>query len=192
MENLENGMEKIGSRLREIREAQHKSQSNVAQETGINQSTLSKIENENSGLTVQNLMILADYYKVSYEYLCRGTNLDTLTVLTDHIHLQYYECPYDDSQQEYLVLEIDAALLNYLFQIAQANHIPKLPDKARDAWLKDAEKEFQSTPTDNRKKAQFIPFPAEAISRDNSPNNWHQPDLLDKSNDYISKFCSDL
>ena len=46
----------------------------VQMDTGISQSTLSKYENGDALPTVENLMILADYYKTSLDYLMDRTN----------------------------------------------------------------------------------------------------------------------
>ena len=46
----------------------------VQMDTGISQSTLSKYENGDAMPTVENLMILASYYKTSLDYLMDRTN----------------------------------------------------------------------------------------------------------------------
>lgn len=46
----------------------------VQMDTGISQSTLSKYENGDALPTVENLMILATYYRTSMDYLMDRTN----------------------------------------------------------------------------------------------------------------------
>ena len=49
----------------------------VQMDTGISQSTLSKYENGDALPTVENLMILAAYYKTSLDYLMDRTDEKT-------------------------------------------------------------------------------------------------------------------
>lgn len=57
------------TRLREIRKAKKYTQLQVQIETGIDQSLLSKFELGDRVPTTDSLMILADFYKVSIDYI---------------------------------------------------------------------------------------------------------------------------
>lgn len=66
------------NRLREIRKERKFTQVYVQMQTGIDQSLLSKYELGERIPTTENLIILADFYKVSIDYiLCRS---DTSTI----------------------------------------------------------------------------------------------------------------
>ena len=56
-----------------IRVTNDYTQLKVQMDTGISQSTLSKYENGETLPTVENLMILASYYKTSLDYLMDRT-----------------------------------------------------------------------------------------------------------------------
>ena len=61
------------TRLRELRKAKKKTQLTVQIETGIEQALLSKYENGNRIPPTETLILLADYYNVSIDYiLCRS------------------------------------------------------------------------------------------------------------------------
>ena len=57
-----------------IRVTNDYTQLKVQMDTGISQSTLSKYENGETLPTVENLMILASYYKTSLDYLMDRTD----------------------------------------------------------------------------------------------------------------------
>ena len=62
-----------------IRVSRDITQLKVQMDTGISQSTISKYETGESIPTVENLMLLADYYKVSLDYLMDRTKDPKLT-----------------------------------------------------------------------------------------------------------------
>ena len=57
-----------------IRVTKDYTQLKVQMDTGISQSTLSKYENGEALPTVENLMILAEYYKTSLDFLMDRTD----------------------------------------------------------------------------------------------------------------------
>ena len=65
----------LKNRLKELRTAKKVSQLKLQMETGIEQSLLSKFENGVRTPPTEALIILADYYNVSIDYiLCRTDN----------------------------------------------------------------------------------------------------------------------
>lgn len=63
---------KIGIRLRELREEIGWSQREVAEACGLNHKNIVRLESKESNPTADTLMILADFYEVSVDYiLCR-------------------------------------------------------------------------------------------------------------------------
>ena len=60
-----------------IRVSRDITQLRVQMETGISQSTISKYETGESIPTVENLLLLADFYNTSLDYLMDGTDAVT-------------------------------------------------------------------------------------------------------------------
>ena len=61
--------------LKKLRKARKMTQIAVQMETGIDQALLSKYENGSRVPTTENLLLLADFYHVSLDYLlCRTEN----------------------------------------------------------------------------------------------------------------------
>jgi len=64
----------IGKRLKELIDKKGVTAYIVADETGISQSTLSRIINKNSKPNASNLKALLDYFKVDRQWLITGEN----------------------------------------------------------------------------------------------------------------------
>ncbi len=64
----------MDSHLKQLRKARKKTQLQVQMETGIEQALLSKYENGLRIPPTETLMILADYYNVSMDYLMGRTS----------------------------------------------------------------------------------------------------------------------
>ena len=58
-----------------IRVTRDITQLKVQMDTGISQSTISKYETGEALLTIENLLLLSDYYDVSLDYLMDKTNI---------------------------------------------------------------------------------------------------------------------
>lgn len=67
-------MEKIGQRMRELRESVHLSQAEIAKLCGSNQTTIAKTETGKTLPSVKLLVWWADYFDVSMDYLCCRTD----------------------------------------------------------------------------------------------------------------------
>lgn len=61
-------------RLKELREQRHISQIRLAMDLGMNQNTISRYENEVREADYKTLIQLADYFKVSIDYLLERTD----------------------------------------------------------------------------------------------------------------------
>lgn len=69
---------RIGIRLRELREEIGWSQREVAEACGLNRKNIVRFEGNESNPTAETLMILADFYEVSVDYiLCRTDSRGT-------------------------------------------------------------------------------------------------------------------
>ena len=76
-------MNEIGQRMRELREANHLSQAEIAKLCGSNQTTIAKTETGKTAPSIKLLVWWADYFDVSLDYLC---------CRTDQPHGKLYEC----------------------------------------------------------------------------------------------------
>ena len=66
------------NRIRDLREDKNMRQSDLAEATGIDQRTISNYETEKTYPDSQALILLADYFDVSIDYLVGRTNYDVL------------------------------------------------------------------------------------------------------------------
>lgn len=62
-------MRKLGERIKELREEQNLSVQALSRVTSIQASSISRWENGKQDITGDNLIILADFFKVSADYL---------------------------------------------------------------------------------------------------------------------------
>ena len=76
-------MFEIGKRMRELREANHLSQAEIAKLCGSNQTTIAKTETGKTLPSVKLMIWWADYFDVSMDYLC---------CRTDNPQGKLYEC----------------------------------------------------------------------------------------------------
>ena len=79
MKEQEQERQKPMKNMKFIRVSRDITQLKVQMDTGISQRTISKYETGESVPTVENLMLLADYYKVSLDYLMDRTKDPKLT-----------------------------------------------------------------------------------------------------------------
>lgn len=185
--NLEKVQREIGDRITLLRESKGLTQTQLAKETSTKQSLISRYENGTTPIPIMQLLEFANFFNVSCDFLLKNESTDNcLNTLKKYIRLEYRNNSVDGHSQEYLVLHINKALVNYLYQAAQAEHISKLPDKAKEAWFKEMENEFNKSNKEGN-FVSFIPFPIENISTDDSPNRWGQATLLENTTDFFTK-----
>lgn len=67
-------MEKIGQRMKELREASHLSQAEIAKICDSSQASVAKAENGKIAPSLKLLLKMADYFDVSMDYLCCRTD----------------------------------------------------------------------------------------------------------------------
>ena len=67
-------MNEIGQRMRELREAAHLSQVEIAKLCGSNQTTIAKTETGKTLPSIKLMVWWADYFDVSMDYLCCRTD----------------------------------------------------------------------------------------------------------------------
>ena len=101
------------NRVRELREARHLSQERLGEFTDISQQVISGIECSDSCLAKDDMIILADFFEVSTDYLlgrssCRKTIEQAIEMLNRFLK-------YDDFVQIYAMLgEKGQRLLRYI------------------------------------------------------------------------------
>ena len=67
-------MKKIGQRMKELREASHLSQAEIAKICDSSQASVAKAENGKIAPSLKLLLKMADYFDVSMDYLCCRTD----------------------------------------------------------------------------------------------------------------------
>lgn len=90
------------NRVKELREARHLSQEKLGEFTNISQQVISKIERNDSRLTKENMIILADFFQVSTDYLLGRSNCKR-NLEQEMEMLNRFE-KYDDFIQTYVML----------------------------------------------------------------------------------------
>lgn len=84
-------MDTFGNRLKKLRDLTNKQQKEIAIELNIPKATLSSYENDLRLPGVQNLIILANYYNVSIDYLlCRDSHTNSEKIISDLEKLKKY------------------------------------------------------------------------------------------------------
>lgn len=74
-------MKTIGERIRERRKAKGLKQAQLAEAIGLDQSSISDIENKDPDFSARVLMKLADALEVTPEYIMRGTKVSVIEEL---------------------------------------------------------------------------------------------------------------
>ena len=72
----------VGAKLKELRKSKHLTLWQVAEDTTISRSNLSEVENNEHGISANNLKTLADYYGVTTDYLLGKTNKPNAILVT--------------------------------------------------------------------------------------------------------------
>lgn len=152
--------EAIAKRIKYLREKNGETQNDLAISLGCNQNNISKIENGKS-LTSDNLILIAEHYHVSMDYLCKGEGgIDLLDTIEKYIRYKLAKISgIDESEKTHLIphIEINHALYNCLRQISLAKTNPDMPQKIKEQWIKEATEEFNNgIITDNYKN--YISF----------------------------------
>lgn len=80
-------------RVKELRESAHLSQKSLGRQIGISQQVISRIERDAGTMTLEHLLILADYFDVSCDYILGRSlskrNMEEQRVLLDKLQEKY-------------------------------------------------------------------------------------------------------
>lgn len=139
----------IGKRIKALREKNKEKQKNLALLLETTQNSISKVENGTSGLTIDNLIKIAEHYRVSLDYLCKGEGgTDILDTLKKYVNFSYSSISgmaEDDNSHLIPKFSINKFFYRYLSQVAQANSTSEMPENIKQLWIAQAEKEFNDT-----------------------------------------------
>ncbi len=158
--DLKTSSKEIGLRVKELREKNHETQTDLAIAISCNQNNICKIEKGGS-LTSDNLIAIANHYKVSLDYLCKGEGgIDLLDTLNKFIHFKYTNISgLDETSKSHLIphIEINISLYNCMRQISLAESNADMPKNIKEQWIAQAVEEFNNgKDSDNYKD--FISF----------------------------------
>ncbi len=176
----------VGERIKFLRKKNGESQQKLGEILGLTQNAISKLENGDTALTLENQIRIAEHYNVSHDYICTGSNSDSiLELLTKYISLRYTAVSYGDKVSiPYPVLYIDKPLFDYLVRSAQADSDKYMPQDIKELWIQREKKEFYES---NKKndftfKESVVPLPPDLICPDVEKEDWKQSDLLRELN----------
>lgn len=145
---MENKTDKkaVGTRIQKLRKKNNETQKDLADIIHSTPNSISKLENGEMGLTFDNMLIIAEHYKVSLDYLCKGEGGDSLLdTLNTYIKLEIpniSDLSVHNVFRPTPILSINRAYFEYLVQVANAKHDTKIPSHLRDEWIKIEERKF--------------------------------------------------
>lgn len=191
---ITNQEKEIATRIKELRKKFCETQKELAEAIGLNQDSISKIEQGTMNVTLKNLLAIAKHYHVSCDYICTGNDANTiLTLLNTYVKLQYTEVISGDEHYTYPKMEIAKIFYDYLFQLANANANELLPKILKEQWMELAENNFfNKMDNEPQEYMPVIPLPENLIFPDDSKNEWKQTDLLREMEHQIKSTLSEL
>lgn len=145
---MENKTEKnsVGLRIQELRKKNNETQKALADIINTTPNSISKIENGEMGLTFDKMILIAEHYHVSLDYLCKGEGgSNLLETLNKYVSLDYQNiCGITDNNTVYPLptLFIDRAYFEYLVQTANAKADKNIPEELRKQWFDIETKKF--------------------------------------------------
>jgi len=159
--NIESDRKSVGQRIFALRKKNNETQKTLAEIISATPNTISKLENGEIGLTFENMLLIAEHYNVSLDYLCKGIGGDTLlATLNKFVRLRYSQYSgLDETDATYNIpkLEINEKYYDYLVQTASANANSMIPKELREQWILIESQKFDSYITSNG-QANFIPL----------------------------------
>ena len=179
----------IGERIKYLREKNGESQVDLGKILNRTQMAISKIENDETSLTLENQILIAEHYNVSHDYLITGRNNDSvLSLLCKYISLRYVtNTEGDDVSIKYPVMEIAKPLYAFLVNTAQASTNKYMPDDIKKIWIQRETNSFYENNKDNdlSEKESIVPLPPKLLFPDSEKDSWKQSDLLRELNTLI-------
>jgi len=145
---MENKTDKksVGLRIQKLRKKNNETQKALADIISSTPNSISKIENGEMGLTFDNMILIAEHYNVSLDYLCKGEGgSNLLETLNKYMSLDYSHISGvadNDTVYPLPTLSIDRAYFEYLVQTANAKADKNIPEELRKQWIDIETKKF--------------------------------------------------
>lgn len=178
----------IGNRIKQLRIKNHETQSMLAEKINISQTSISKLENGTTSLSLENQLNITKHYNVSPNYLCSDDTNDTiLETLKKYVRFEYASMTLGEESFLCPKIIIEKSFYEYLLKSALANKESYIPDEIRKAWLQDIEKKFYEANKDSNYSVTdtFVLLPEDLISPCDQKNDWKQADLLRELNNKL-------
>lgn len=179
----------IGKRIYDLRKEKNITQEALGKALNLTQNTISKLENNDISLTLDNLMNIASYFNVSIDYICTGQKKDNiLALLEKYTKLEYRSGSCGQEHYNYPVLKISKLYFEYLMRTARAENDKYMPGDIKKLW-KDKEIQTFNKSQENEILANYIevvPVPDAFIYPDEEKHNWKQSDLIKEMDIFFS------
>ena len=162
----------VGQRIQELRKENNETQKELANIINSTPNSISKLENGDMGLTFDNMLLIAEHYNVSLDYLCKGEGgSNLLKTLNKYFSLKYHPISgVDETDNTYPlpVLYINRAYFDYLIQIANTTADSNIPAELKEQWIELETKKFtEGIIHDNYNNFAFIIPVSEKLVADN-------------------------
>ena len=139
----------VGKRILELRKKADETQKDLAEAIQCTPDSISKIENGSMSLTFDNMILIADHYDVSLDYLCKGEGgTDLLDTLNKYIRLSIVEFTNTTETGGYVRiprLAINKAYYKYLIQTANADAVYNMPPSVKEKWIEEETESFNES-----------------------------------------------
>lgn len=169
----------VSKQLKILRKRSGETQETFASKIGTSKENYAKIEQGKTNLTLENLTQIAEYYHVSFDFICGQeddkTSLDKLESL---IFIEYHKLDIGSQIIEYPTLNINQALFKYLLQSAYIKNNQAIPSDIKNYWMKKEIDECYDSINNKTEMKKVVPIMEELIYPDEHKNNWKQEDLI--------------
>lgn len=178
---------KIGNRIKELRNSCGKTQNDLAETINTTQDAISKIERGKMSISLENLILIANYFNVSCDYLIYGLDTNNiLSTLEQYISLENKTILLDDQSFSYPQLVIKKALFCYLIKTSHIKFNTLMPNEIKTQWENYEKNTFYKN-EHNKEFSYVVPIPEEFIFPDERKKEWSQTDLLRNIDVYFRK-----
>lgn len=155
--DFNNIKKEIGKRIKELRHKKNESQEEFADAIGLSQNSISKIERGEVALTLDNLIRLTEHFNVSFDYICSGSNKESLLDVLQK-YIQVCDCSLGSIQSINLELKINSTLINYLLMAKKIDILATCPD-TREILLQDEKDTFYKMIKDDNETGTYLGIP---------------------------------
>lgn len=181
--------ETIGERIKFLRKEKKLSQEELGTAIGLTQNNISKMENGDVSLTIDNLLLIASFFNVSTDYICTGQKNDNiLNTLERYIYVEYKSGSCGQEHYNYPILKINKLYFEYLIRIACAKNDRMIPEEIKKMWIDKEIQDFnRSRSSDSfNDYMETIPVPIDYFYPDEEKSNLKQSDLIKEMDRFFS------